>query len=75
MTGGAKGHGLYRTEYGSTMRISGANGGISEVEFDWFEEDGACCDCRPEPYADDGFLVWRCNLHRGKAQLFRVDGR
>jgi hypothetical protein len=51
------------------MTISGKHGGISEVEFDWFEED-ACLDCIPAPYDDDGYLVWTCPVcGGGKAKL------
>jgi len=52
--------GNYKTKSGSTMTISGECGGISKVDFDWFEEPSACCDCVPEPYDEDGFLSWNC---------------
>ena len=63
-------NGTYFTTAGSEMQISGAHGGISRVAFDWLEE-GACYDCRPEPYAsDDGYLVWHCaECGGGKAKL------
>lgn len=62
--------GKYRTQAGSTMTISGKHGGVSEVEFDWLEEDGACLDCVPQAYDDDGYLVWYCELHEpGRAKL------
>lgn len=65
--------GKYRTKAGSTMVISGKHGGVSEVDFDWFEEEGACLDCKPQAYDDDGFLVWFCSEHEsGRAQLFKV---
>ena len=38
------------------MTISGKYGGISEVTFDWLEEN-ACIDCQPDPYDEDGYLV------------------
>ena len=53
------------------MEISGKHGGVSEVEFDWLEEDAACIDCEVNAYDEDGYLVWRC--HRcsgGSAKLF-----
>ena len=37
-------NGHYRTAAGSEMWISGKHDGVSEVSFDWFEED-ACLDC------------------------------
>lgn len=62
--------GKYRTERGSKLTISGEHGGISEVDFDWLEE-GACLDCEPEPYDDDGYLVWHCDVcDGGKAKLY-----
>jgi len=52
------------------MSISGKHGGISEVEFGWFEED-ACCDCVVDAYDDDGFLVWHCDYcGGGSAKLY-----
>lgn len=61
--------GEYRTIHGSAMTISGPHGGESRVEFDWLEET-ACCDCRPEPYDDEGYLVWHCDVcGGGKAKL------
>lgn len=61
--------GKYKTENGSTMVVSGKYGGISEVDFDWLEEK-ACIDCQPEPYDDDGYLIWKCNIcGGGKAKL------
>lgn len=62
--------GIYKTAAGSTMTITGAHGGISVVDFDWFEETGACCDCEPDPYDDDGFLSWHCeSCGHGLAKL------
>ncbi|HHT9145676.1 MAG TPA: hypothetical protein ACFYD4_08375 [Candidatus Wunengus sp. YC61] len=58
-------NGHYKTAAGSEMRISGAHGGgISEVDFDWLEE-GGCCDCTPEPYEQDGRIVWHCKACGG----------
>lgn len=55
------------------MTISGKHGGISEVEFDWLEEDDACIDCVPNPYDDDGYLTWNCEqCGNGSAQLFKA---
>jgi hypothetical protein len=53
--------GKYVTKAGSTMVICGKHGGISEVEFDWLEEDGqcnghSCLDCVVNAYDDEGFL-------------------
>lgn len=61
----------YKTERGSEMW---ANGGRSRVSFDWFEEADACCDCKAEPYAEDGYLVWHCDeCGGGRATLHEVD--
>jgi hypothetical protein len=66
--------GEYRTEKGSTMTITGPFGGISVVSFDWVEEEPACVDCVPEPYDDDGYLVWTCNVcDGGRAKLTRTE--
>ncbi|MBT9167698.1 MAG: hypothetical protein DDT19_01038 [Syntrophomonadaceae bacterium] len=66
--------GKYRTEKGSTMVISGKYAGESRVSFDWVEEN-ACCDCKPEPYEDDGYLIWHCEeCGGGKAKLFIEGG-
>jgi hypothetical protein len=65
--------GKYRTEAGSTMTISGKHGGISEVELDWLDEDGACIDCDVIAYDDQGYLTWTCDFHEpGRAKLERV---
>ena len=65
--------GDYRTENGSTMKVHGKTGGKSSVEFDWIEE-GACCDCQPEAYDTDGYLVWHCiYCGGGRAKLYRVE--
>lgn len=62
--------GFYITKAGSTLKLS-ANGGRSEVSFDWLEELTACCDCVPNAYPDsDGYLVWHCEVcGGGKAKL------
>lgn len=63
--------GKYKTAAGSTMTVTGKHGGISEVEFDWVEED-ACIDCVPELYDDNGYLVWTCRrCSGGSAKLER----
>lgn len=62
-------NGKYVTKNGSTMIVMN---GKSQVEFDWFEEDNACCDCVVEPYDVDGYLVWNCNVcGGGEAKLER----
>lgn len=63
-------NGEYKTAAGSRMTISGAHGGISRVDFDWFEE-GACCDCEVCAYEDDGRMIWQCDeCGGGSAELF-----
>lgn len=63
--------GLYCTARGSTVMVSGAHGGIYEIEFDWLEEEHACSECRPSVY--DGDLVWGCEYcGGGRAELRRV---
>jgi len=62
-------NGKYKTEAGSTVIISGKYSGVSEIEFDWYEEK-ACADCKPEPYPeefnpDDWRLVWYCDFCNG----------
>ena len=54
-------NGKYVTEHGSTIEISGKHGGRSVADFDWFEEPDACCDCKVEPYPEDGYLIWHCD--------------
>ena len=67
-----KGH--YKTANGSEMWVTGKFAGISEIEFDWFEEPNACFDCRPEPYDEDGYLIWHCDeCDGGKAKLKKID--
>jgi len=64
-------NGHYITESGSEMRISGEHGGISTVDFDWLEE-GGCFDCAPEPYDQDGYLVWHCAECGGSAAALHL---
>lgn len=65
--------GKYQTAAGSTMTVFGRYGGKSKVSFDWVEEKHACCDCIPEPYDDDGRLVWHCDIcGGGSAELFKI---
>ena len=66
-------NGLYRTQSGSTVRISGKHSGISEVSIDWLEEPHACSDCVPEAYPVDDALVWHCEVcGGGSAELMEV---
>ena len=69
-------NGEYRTDAGSTLRVSGKYSGIFEVEFDWFEEM-ACCDCHasahPEQYDDEWFLVWHCEICDGGQAKILLD--
>lgn len=65
--------GKYKTNAGSVMIISGKYGGISEVEFDWLEEEDACIECQPDAYDDDGYLTWYCDYcGGGKAVLHAI---
>lgn len=63
---------VYRTEHGSTVRVSGKHRGIISIEFDWFEED-ACPDAHPtadvsDPH--DPVLSWECDCcGYGEARL------
>lgn len=66
--------GKYKTEHGSTMVIS-KDGGKSQVEFDWFEEPNACCDCTVDAYEMDGRMVWSCDYcEGGSADLLEDNG-
>lgn len=66
--------GNYRTEAGSTLTLLN-NGGRSLVEFDWYEEEGACCDCRVNVYPDGEYLTWHCDeCAGGYAKLYPVAG-
>lgn len=60
-----------RTDAGSTVKLSGAHGGIVDIDFDWFEEDHACIDCLVDIDAtrDTNFylLVWDCETCGGGA--------
>jgi len=61
--------GDYKTQHGSTMTIS-RNGGKSVVEFDFFEESNACCDCQVDAYEYDGYMTWSCDYCGcGRAKL------
>lgn len=67
-------NGTYKTKAGSIVRISGKYSGITEVDFDWLEEE-ACIECQPDPYPEwDGnnlVLTWHCEYcGGGKAVLF-----
>ena len=70
--------GIYKTENGSTVKISGNHSGIAEVDFDWFEEE-ACADCKCEAYPQwfgpfDWRLVWYCDqCGGGNARLKREE--
>ena len=67
-------NGTYTTKNGSTVIIHGRHGGKVSVEFDWLEEDNACCDCVVNPYPEDGFLTWSCDVcGGGSAELIRMD--
>ena len=67
-------NGKYRTAHGSRVEISGRYSGIYSIEFDWFEEDGTCCECDPSIYEDR--LVWSCSYHDGgSAPLVRAGER
>ncbi len=61
--------GHYCTEAGSEVTLR-KNGGVAVVNFDWFEEPGACCDCEVEPYPEEDMLIWYCDFcGGGSAQL------
>jgi hypothetical protein len=67
-------NGKYTTAAGSTVELSGTNGGISRVTFDWLEEPEACSECDPNPYPEEGaegrlYLTWYCNLCEGGGAL------
>lgn len=57
----------YRTEANSIVKVR--NGRCVWVDFDWFEEENACCDCESDPDAtrDSGFqrLYWTCAFCEG----------
>jgi len=66
-------NGIYKTQAGSTVVISGTHSGISKVEFDWFEE-GGCSDCHPYAYPYDGYLYWICEYcGGGQAELTLIE--
>ncbi len=58
----------YHTLHGTTVEISGKYDGIVEIDFDWVEEAGACCDCR-DPYVSDETLSWFCDVCDGGTAL------
>lgn len=72
-------NGKYKTAAGSTVELSGRNGGISLVNFDWLEEPNACIDCQADPYPEDFgtgelYLTWSCsNCEGGSALLTPLD--
>ena len=67
-------NGHYRTAAGSEMWVSGAHGGRSRVEFDWYEENNACIECVPSAYDSEGDLVWTCDeCGGGRAKLMPVE--
>lgn len=73
-------NGKYRTKAGSTLEISGKHSGIAAVEFDWLEEDNACCDCDaqayPSPGQDGWYLVWDCDeCGGGRALLYPAEAQ
>ena len=55
--------GTYITKYGSEVTIRDKGGVI--INFDWFEERGACDDCKPEVDSDDELLIWECEYCDG----------
>ena len=66
---------IYRTKYGSTVTIRDHK---ATIEFDWFEEHGACCDCCLDPDASRATgwkrLIWFCGdpeCGGGSADLVR----
>lgn len=67
-------HKYYKTEHGSIVETSGKHGGRTSVDFDWFEEPNACCECHASPYpdidGDDLWLTWSCDeCGGGQAKL------
>lgn len=63
--------GAYKTKHGSTVILS-KNGGVSEVNFDWFEEPEACYDCQVNVYPDDDILSWYCEQCGGGSALLHA---
>ena len=55
------------------MTVTGQHGGISEVVFDWVEEE-ACIECKPEPYDDGGWLTWTCEVCGGGSAKLEKGG-
>lgn len=70
--------GLYRTEAGSEVEITGGHCGISEISFEWFEEDNACDCCEVHAYPDwNGGaweLIWTCELCGGGSAVLTKIG-
>ena len=66
---------VYKTEAGSILKIHG--NGLHQLEFDWLEEPGACCDCVPSPYPyedaeDNLYIIWQCEYcGYGKARIYK----
>lgn len=58
--------GKYITKHGSIIHI---NGKSWKAEFDWCDEEDACCDCQVEG-SEDGLLIWSCEYcDGGNAEL------
>lgn len=61
--GGVSQSTTYRTQNGSEVRVSDT--GRIQIDFDWFEEPRACCDCHADVDATraSGFkkLIWHCD--------------
>ena len=53
----------YKTKNGSIVVISGKHNGIIEIDFNWIEENNACCDC--EPFVENDMLIWECKYCDG----------
>ena len=70
-------NGTYKTVNGSILVVSGKYSGIYEVDFDRYEEENACEDCKPQPQPDDDDrLVWSCDVcGGGSAPWIRVDSK
>lgn len=67
-------NGTYKTKAGSIVRVSGKHCGIFEIEFDWLEEDNACCDCEPWLNHWDGVLEWACDYCGGGSAELIFEG-
>ena len=67
-------NGIYRTEAGSIVTVSGDHSGRFAIEFDWLEE-GACIDATPMVEEDE--LHWACDQDcqcSGHATLHPMEG-